>query len=66
MKLLVQDKTGHSVLCDTEVDIDKEFASLCKQGYAAFLNDEHITELPAKDKRTAEMEVLVLAPIVGG
>jgi hypothetical protein len=63
MKILKLDRTGHSTLCGTEVDLNLEFATLTRAGYAMFLDDVHIKELPT-DRPTAE--ILALAPLVGG
>jgi len=63
MKILKLDKSGHSTLCATEVDLQLEFNKLCKLGYAMFLDDVQIKALPT-DQPNAE--ILALAPLVGG
>lgn len=63
MKILKLDKTGHSTLCETEIDIQKEFKALCAKGYAMFLDDVQIKALPTN---RPDAEILALAPLVGG
>ena len=63
MKILKLDKTGHSTLCATEVDIQAEFNALIGKGYAMFLNDEQLRTL---DNVHPDAEILALAPLVGG
>lgn len=59
LRILRLDKTGHTTI---DTDIDVAFKTLTKQGYAMFLNDEKIKEMPLVD----EGEILALAPLVGG
>jgi hypothetical protein len=63
MKILKLDRTGHTTLCETEVDLQKEFDALVKQGYAMFLDDVHVKALPVNQP---DAEILALAPLVGG
>ena len=63
MKILKLDRNGHSTLCATEVDLDREFKALVGQGYAMFVNDEQIRVLPVDQP---DAEILALAPLVGG
>jgi hypothetical protein len=57
LKLTVLDKNGHSTIT---TDVQEEFARLVKAGYAMFLDNIHITELPT------EGDVLALSPLAGG
>jgi len=57
LQLTVLNKTGHSTITH---DVETEFRKLVDSGYAAFLNNIQITELPT------EGDVLMLAPLAGG
>jgi len=63
MKILKLDRTGHTTMCSTEVDLDVEFKELTRKGYAMFLDDAHIKAMPT-DRPDAE--IVALAPLVGG
>jgi hypothetical protein len=60
MKILKLDHTGHTSI---DTNIETEFKRLMSQGYAMFLNDEQIKELPVGQETG---EILALAPLVGG
>lgn len=60
MKILRLDSKGHTTV---ETNIETEFAQLLKDGYAMFLDDVQIKELPV-GRETGE--ILALAPLVGG
>ena len=62
LKIIVPDRTGHTTV---ETDVQTEFDKLCKQGYAMFVNDEQIKRLP-EDPGVGTIEILALAPLVGG
>ena len=55
--LLVLDKTGHTTVTE---NIEAEFNRLIRSGYAAFVNNVHVSSLPE------EGEILMLAPLAGG
>jgi hypothetical protein len=61
-RILKLDHTGHTTV---ETDIQAEFAKLCKQGYAMFVDDVQIKALPDAPQ-VGTVEILALAPLVGG
>jgi hypothetical protein len=63
MKIHKLDHTGHTTLDTISTDLDHEFKTLARQGYAMFLDDVHIKELPVN---RPDAEILALAPLVGG
>lgn len=57
VKLIVLDKNGHSLVTE---NVETEFRRLVKDGYAAFLENVQIDELPLSG------DVTMLAPLAGG
>lgn len=57
LQLTLLDKHGHSIITH---DVEAEFARLVKSGYAAFLDNIQITELPTTG------DVLMVSPLAGG
>ena len=62
MKLVKLDKTGHTTYYQEEARV--QFGALIAQGYAMFENDKQLRKLP--DIMPDNLEVLALAPLVGG
>lgn len=66
MKILRLDASGHSTILAEALApeaFDKAFHGLCAQGYAMFLDDVQIKEVPV-DRPDAE--ILALPALVGG
>jgi hypothetical protein len=61
MTLLKLDKTGHSTVTGTDVQV--EFDTLLSKGYAMFVAEQQIRSL---DSVAPDAEILALAPLVGG
>jgi hypothetical protein len=54
---LVLDKNGHTEVTN---DVEAEYKRLIAQGYASFVDNIQVKELPASG------DVLMLAPLAGG